>query len=208
MIAESGVSRLIEVDPLGSLLRQIKLQVERSDAHHDTRLVRKLGTGSYLVCHEQEGAVREYDASSKVIWEYEVPLFGRAPAGGHGLEAFGNQCFAAVRLARGNTLRSTGNGHAVLEVTPEKEIVWQLTQDELPGIQLAWVTSMQVLPSGNIVVNNCHAGESNPQIIEVTRDKQVVWTFRDFERFGNSLTNNQVLTTNGRPISAIAGRDR
>ena len=31
------------------------------------------------------------------------------------------------------------------------------------------------------------AGPENPQIIEVTPRKKVVWTFQDFEIFGNSL---------------------
>ena len=56
---------------------------------------------------------------------------------------------------------------------------------------------MQVLPSGNILIGNCHAGSENPQLIEVTRAKQVVWQFRDFERFGNALTNSQILAVDG-----------
>ncbi|MBL6910184.1 MAG: hypothetical protein ISR34_07170 [Pirellulales bacterium] len=34
---------------------------------------------------------------------------------------------------------------------------------------------------------NCHAGPKNPQIIEVTPDKEVIWTYRDFDLFGNAL---------------------
>jgi outer membrane protein assembly factor BamB len=193
MIAESGASRIIEVDRDGKLLRQIKLKVSKPDAHRDTRLVRKLASGNYLVCHEGDGVVREYDAKGETVWEYKIPLFDKQPKAGHGVEAFGNQCFAALRLENGNTLISTGNGHSVLEVTPKKEIVWSLHQNDLPGIQLAWVTTLQVLPSGNIMLGNCHAGPKNPQIIEVSRDKKVVWTFRDFDRFGDATTNTQVL---------------
>jgi hypothetical protein len=92
-----------------------------------------------------------------------------------------------VRLANGNTLIGTGNGHGVLEVTPAKEIVWQIGQRDLPGIVLAWVTQVTRLPGGNTRLVNCHAGPEQPQIIEVTPDKRVVWTFRDFGTFGNSL---------------------
>lgn len=193
MIAESGVSRIIEVDRDGKLLRQIKLKVSKPDAHRDTRLVRKLDSGNYLVCHEGDGLVREYDPKGETVWEYPVPLFDKQPKGGHGVEAFGNQCFAALRLKNGNTLISTGNGHSVLEVSPKKEIVWSLHQNDLPGIQLAWVTTLQVLSNGNIVLGNCHAGPKNPQVIEVSRDKKAVWTFRDFERFGDATTNTQIL---------------
>jgi hypothetical protein len=43
------------------------------------------------------------------------------------------------------------------------------------------------LDNGNTLVVNCHAGPTNPQIIEVTPDKKVVWSFKDFDKFGNSL---------------------
>lgn len=208
MIAESGVPRVIEVDAAGKIVHRVRLSVSQSHPHHDTRLVRQLSTGNLLVCHEADGVVREYSPSGEIVWEYAVPMFGHEPAGGHGPEAFGNQCFAALRLENGNTLLTTGNGHRVLEVTPEKEIAWQLQPSDLPHITLAWITTVQVLPSGNIVFGNCHAGEGQPQVVEVTRDKQVVWTFQDFERFGNSLTNTQILSTDGVPVAAQLGRDR
>lgn len=193
MIVESGTARIIEVDPAGKILKEIKLKVNKPNAHSDTRLARKLESGHYLVSHEADGCVREYDPEGKVVWEYEVPLFDRKPAGGHGPEAFGNKTFQPLRLSNGNTLIATGNGHSVIEVTPDKKVVWALHQKDLPGITLAWVTTLQVLPSGNIVIGNCHAGPDNPQVIEVTRDKKVVWTFKDHKNFGNSTTNSQVL---------------
>jgi outer membrane protein assembly factor BamB len=200
LIAESGLGRLIEVDAKGKVVHEVPLKIRKPNPHTDTRLVRKLPSGNYLVCQEGDGLVREYDKTGTIVWEYEVPLFGMKPKGGHGPEAFGNQAFAAVRLANGNTLIATGNGHSVLEVTPGKEIVWSVKQNDLPGIVLAWVTTLQVLPNGNIVLGNCHAGPANPQIIEVTRDKKVVWTFQDFKRFGNSTPNSQVLDVQGDSI--------
>jgi len=200
MIAESGRGRIIEVDASGKIVKEFQLHINNPHPHRDTRLARKLDNGHYLVCHEGDGAVREYDASGKVVWDYEVPLFGKAPKDGHGVEAFGNQCFSALRLANGNTLISTGNGHGVIEVTPKKETVWELHQNDLPGIQLAWVTTLQVLHSGNIVLGNCHAGPANPQLIEVTREKKVVWKYQDSERFGDSLTNSQILSIDGEAI--------
>lgn len=217
MIVESGSTRILEVDQQGKTVLEMPLQVSKPHPHRDTRLVRKLSSGNYLVCHEGDGRVREYQAEvvngsvqakPKIVWDYEVPMFGRKAADGHGVKAFGNQCFCALRLDSGNTLISTGNGHGIIEVTPEKEIVWKLTQNELPGIQLAWVTTLQHLPSGNIVIGNCHAGDSNPQIVEVTREKQVVWKFHDFRRFGNATTNTQILTVDGESVAAKSGRDR
>lgn len=195
MIAESGVARIIEVDRDGKLLKEIALNVDHPHPHTDTRLARKLPSGNYLVCHEGDGVVREYDGpSGQLVWEYAVPMFGKPAKGGHGPEAFGNKCFAAVRLENGNTLVATGNGHSVLEVTPAKEIVWQIHQNDLPGITLAWVTTLEVLPNGHYLIGNCHAGPGQPILIELDpHTKAVTWKLMGHEQFGNDVSNSQVL---------------
>ena len=111
---------------------------------------------------------------------------------------FGNRVFGAVRLSNGNTLIATGNGHSVLEVTPGKEIVWQIHQRDLPGITLAWVTTLEVLPNGHYVIGNCHAGQDNPLLIEIEpKTKKIIWTLDRFATFGNSVSNSQLLDIDG-----------
>ena len=202
MIAESGSGRIIEIDRAGNVEKEIFLKLDRPHPHHDTRLARKLDSGHYLVCHEQDGTVREYHGKTgEVVWEYQVPLFGKVGRKGHGPQAFGNQVFSAVRLTNDNTLITTGNGHSILEVSPDKDIIWKLEQNDLPGITLAWVTTVEVLPDGNYVIGNCHAGAENPLLIEVDpKTKQVVWTFDQFDVFGNSVPNSQILGIHGKSI--------
>jgi outer membrane protein assembly factor BamB len=178
MIAESGPGRIIEVDEQGRLQKEVQLKIEHPATHTDTRLVRKLDNGHYLVAHEGNNKiVREYDGEGKVVWEFEPH----------------SKVYSAIRLANGNTLVGCGDGHRVIEVDPAGKIVWSVGEKDLPGITLAWVTMVERLPNGNTVIVNCHAGPKNPQIIEVTPDKQVVWTFKDFERFGNSMPVARVL---------------
>ena len=193
MIAESGPGRIIEVDKNGKIVKQFKLKLNKPHPHKDTRQAKKIHNGNYLVAHEGDGFVREYDKSGKVIWEYEVPLFGKAKKGGHGPDAWGNSVFDALRLPNGNTLIATGNGHSVIEVSPDKEIVWHLKQKDLKGITLAWVTTLQLMPNGNYMIGNCHAGPNNPQIIEINKNKEVLWQFKDFKNFGNALSNSQII---------------
>lgn len=202
MVAESGIGRVIEIDRKGNIEKQFSMKLDHPHPHRDTRLVRKLASDNYLICHEGDGAVREYDLETgQVVWEYAVPLFGKSRQGGHGPEAFGNQVFGAVRLANGNTLISTGNGHSVLEVTPEKKIVWRIDQNDLPGITLAWVTTLEVLPNGHYVIGNCHAGPGNPLLIELNpKTKKVVWTFDQYDVFGNAAPNSQILDVSGEVI--------
>jgi len=200
MIAESGNTRIVEVDKSGKIVKQIPLKVKQSNAHRDTRMVRKLVSGNYLVCHEGEGAVVEYDGDGKVVWSYKLDLGDRKRSDGHGPEGHGVEVFGAVRLENGNTLIAGGNNNRVLEVDPKGKIVWQIDQKDLPGITLAWVTTLQVLPNGNIVIGNCHAGPENPQLIEVTKEKKVVWTMKDHKTFGNDTASAVILDVKGKVI--------
>ncbi|MCY2967759.1 MAG: PQQ-binding-like beta-propeller repeat protein [Planctomycetota bacterium] len=193
MIAESGNGRIVEVDRAGKIVHVVQLTIEHPDPHRDTRMARKLKNGTYLVCHEGDGKIREYAADGKVVWSYTLDLGDRPRSPGHGPEGHGTEVYGAVRLKNGHTLVAGGNNNRVLEVDPEGKVVWSVDQTELPGITLAWVTTLHVLPSGNVIIGNCHAGEKNPQLIEVNRDKQVVWQFRDFETFGNGLASSHVV---------------
>ena len=170
LVAESGTARLREVAADGTVLRDIPLKVDNPDRHRDTRLVRKTPVGTYLVAHEGDAAVREYDAAGRVVWEYDA----------------GSKVYSAVRLGGGNTLLGTGDGHRVTEVNPAGEVVWELTSDDLPGIDLVWVTMATRRPNGNTLVVNCHAGPTNPQVLEVAPDKSLVWSYRDFRTFGDA----------------------
>ena len=129
------------MDRDGKIVNEIPLTVEKPDPHRDTRLVRKLDSGNYLVCHESDGCVREYDPKGKVVWSYTLDLAGRARSPGHGPEGHGTDVFGAIRLANGNTVIAGGNNNRVIEVNKEGKVVWSLDQKELPGITLAWVTT-------------------------------------------------------------------
>jgi WD40 repeat protein len=193
MVAESGNKRIVEVDKDGKIVKEIPLQVDKPNPHTDTRMVRKLDTGNYLVCQEADGCVREYDAKGKVVWEYKLDLGGRPAAPGHGPEGHGTSVYGAIRLANGNTVIAGGNNNRILEVNKDGKVVWSIDQKELEGITLAWVTTLHVLPNGNLIVGNCHAGADNPQLFEVTREKKVVWKFNDFKTFGNNCAAHHVL---------------
>ena len=109
MIVESGPARIIEVDKAGRIQREVKLKVNNPSTHSDTRLVRKIASGHYLVAHESDGFVREYGATGKIVWDYEVPLLGKERKGGHGPEAFATRCSApsASRTAIRSSAQAT-----------------------------------------------------------------------------------------------------
>lgn len=191
MIAESGNQRLIEVDHDGKIVHEIPLTVDKPSAGSDTRLVRSVPGGGYLVAHEADGKVREYDRSGKVVWQYALDMNG-LPAS-PGLTGHGVNVFSAKRLPNGNTLIGGGNNNRVIEVDKSGKIVWSVESKDLPGITLAWITTIDPLPNGDVIFGNSHAGPDNPQLIQVTRDKKVVWTFKNWDEFGNTLVATKVI---------------
>lgn len=200
MIAESGNGRVIEVNKDGKIVFELPLKLEKPNFHRDTRMVRSLDNGNYLVCQEGEGKVIEYDRKGKIVWSFAPDLNGRPRSPGHGVEGHGTEVFGAIRLPNGNTMIAGGNNNRVMEVSPAGKIVWSIDQKELPGITFAWMTTLELLPNGNLIIGNTHAGPDNPQLIEVTREKKVVWTFKDFKNFGNNLVAAQVLIGKGKVI--------
>ena len=100
-------------------------------------------------------------------------------------------------MRNGNTLIATGSGNSVIEVSPEKKVVWDITK-KVPDteIELGWTTCLQELPNGNLVIGNCHAGDDDPQIFEITKEKKVVWEFDEWDLVGNGLACWQILDAN------------
>ena len=175
MIVESGVGRVIEVDKQGKLVHQFAL---KKGGTQSTRWARHTPTGTLLVCSEQPGVVTEYNRKGEIVWDYLI----------------NTRVYGAIRLKNGNTLIASGGGKSIVEVTPAKKVVWEI-KDKVPGtkIGLGWMTCLQELKNGNRLIGNCHAGDQNPQIFEITKDKKVTWEFDEWNLVGNGLACWQVL---------------
>jgi hypothetical protein len=186
-IGECNAGRLLEVDAAGKIVHELRLLPEGKDGGHVyMRNARKLANGNYLVALIGGEVVREYAPDGKVVWECP------APGGPH----------TAVRLPNGNTIISIGDlkkAACIIEVNPKCETVWKVDTNELPGIQLKFITGFQRLPNGNTVFSNWVGhGEFGkaPHIIEVTPDKKVLWTFQDHKTM-KTVSSVQLLDVPG-----------
>lgn len=168
LLAEEGPCRAVEVDRDGKIVSTVPMTTTEQAPHRQVRRIHRLDNGHILAAHEGEAVVREYDAAGKTVWEYG------------GIE----NVFEAIRLPNGNTLIGCGTQKRVIEVTPDKKIVWEFNSDDAPELNLTWITSLQVLPSGNYLIANFLRGQEGKgaHAFEVTKDKKVVWTFADHEQ--------------------------
>lgn len=165
LLAEQGPCQAVEINTDGDVVSTVKLSTTEKAAHLQLRCLHKLPNGHLLACHEAEAVVREYDSDGMIVWEFPNVT----------------NVFEALRLPSGNTLIGCGTDKRIIEVTPEKKIVWELTASDVPELNLSWITSLQILKNGNIVIANFLRGQegNGAHAFEVTHDesKKVVWKY-------------------------------
>ncbi len=189
LIAEQGPCQAVEVDGQGKVVHVTPLHTSETNAHLQVRNIHQMANGNILAAHEGEGAIREVDRNGTVVWEYK----GVTNAGD------------AQRLPNGNTLIACGTQARIIEVTPVGAIAWEFKASDAPDLHLVWVSSIQLLPNGNILVGNFlrgHEGKGS-HAFEVTRDKKVVWRWSDHSQI-RSLTTVRAL--NALPMALFDGR--
>lgn len=178
LVAEQEPCQALEVNPRGEVVHVTPLTTNVKGFHLQVRNVHKLPNGNILAAHEGEGAVREVDPQGKIVWEYT------------GVTNTGE----AQRLANGNTLICCGTQKRLIEVTPDKQIAWEFKAEDAPELNVTWVSSVQQLKNGNLLVGNFIRGQEGKgaHAFEVTRDKKVVWKWEDHSLI-KSLTTVRAL---------------
>lgn len=150
--------------------------------HPQFRRARYTAAGTYLVPYLNMGKVVEYDKDFKVVWEYAV----KSP-------------WAAIRLPDGNTLITAEADKATIEVSPKGETVWELRPADLPEeFRFIDTQTCTRLTNGNTIICSRGGNGRGPQLVEVTREKKVVWVLHDFATLGPA-TAVQVLDEPGVP---------
>ncbi|MEP6746803.1 MAG: hypothetical protein ABJB86_03705 [Bacteroidota bacterium] len=138
--------------------------------HGQFRHIRMTKAGTFLIPN-MSGKIVEYDGNGKEIWDITMP-----------------GAWAAVRLKNGNTLISGDGKGFAREVNSKGEIVWEFTQKDVPNIRIFNIQELTRLDNGNTIICNWCAGMKNisdwrktVQVLEVTRDKKVVWALRSWD---------------------------
>lgn len=130
------------------------IKVRGSNPKHSVTTVRQLPNQNILVVEEDVGYVTEYTLDGRTAWEMKTPF----------------RPFGAEQLTNGNILISGQTG--LIEVNRDKQIVWQLTKEDVSEMGPRWFAGFRLLANGNIMI--CNAGGEVP-FFEVNRRKEVVW---------------------------------
>ncbi len=182
LLTEAGDEPVVlEIDRTGAILHEMRIDAQTGNHHLQTRMTRKLANGNYLVPQMGEREVREYASDGKIVWRFATPHWP----------------FTAIRLPNGRTLTSCTQDHSAMEADADGRTVWRLSNDDLPEPMMKGMCGCQRLANGNTVFTSYQGGAEGVKMFEVTRDKQVVWTYRDGKPFG--VHHFQVLGADGRP---------
>lgn len=181
LLTEAGDKpRILEFDRAGNMLAEVPITAQTKDHHLQTRMSRKLANGNYLVPQLLDRVVREYDPKGKIVWEVKTP----------------HMPFTAIRLSDGNTLIGCTLGNLVIEVDKAGKEVWRLTNEDLSGKPINDACGVQRLSNGNTVITSHHATANQVKLLEVTREKKIVWTHTDIRKAG--IHHFQIFETNGK----------
>lgn len=198
VITEAGDKpRLIEVSASGEVMLEFPLACQKQNHHMQTRMARKLFDGTYLAPHLLDFAVFHYDRNGNVLNRLDTTVPGDEE---HKIHSWP---FTAIRHGEGHILVCCTHGNRVVDFNAEGQIVWTLTNEDLPGNWLQDPCGSQVLPNGNIVITSYAAGRADPfapKLFEVTPGKKVVWKYADGQKVG--IHHFQVITTNGEKLEA------
>lgn len=137
------------------------------NTHGQMRHSRFLANGHLLLATMSTAGMVEYDtAGMKPVWKCTA-----------------KSVWAAVRLPSGNTLWSGNGGGTVTEVNDKGDTVWQIKKDEFKttaGFSFATTQEAMRLKNGNTIINNWQGATGEPQIVEVTPDKKIVWILKSW----------------------------
>ncbi|MDP6544501.1 MAG: PQQ-binding-like beta-propeller repeat protein [Phycisphaerae bacterium] len=187
MVGENSAGRIVEVDPKGKIVFELKLPDCKPGSHNNLRHVRKLANGNYLVAYKAKAMVREYTPTGKVVFEVKTKPIA----------------FSAVRLPNGNTV--VGHINFITEFDPKGKVVWQFDRKEFKDVKIGMICGIHVQPNGNIVMGIYAAvkGVDGASLLEITRDKKLVWRYVAGDRH---MMGVQLLDEKGKPLPGPALR--
>ena len=145
LIADTFGSRVIEVDPKGTIVWSFDKEIRPFDCD-------RLANGNTLIADVRKDRVLEVDPKGEVVWQLTGMPYPHD----------------ADRLPNGNTLVTLRNKGTVVEVDRDGKVVQELTGLLSPS-------DADRLPNGNtLVAENVQVREFDPRGVEVWK-KEVTW---------------------------------
>ena len=183
LLTEAGDRpRILEIDRAGKILFEMAIPCQTANHHLQTRMTRKIANGNYLVPQMGEKEVVEYSPTGEAVWRVKTPDWP----------------FQVMRLDNGSTFITCTRANEAREVDAAGKVVWRISNEDFEEPIIVDSCGAQRLANGNIVFTSYGAKGDQVKLFEVTREKKVVWTYRDGK--GHGIHTLQVLAEGGRAL--------
>ncbi|HEY9843111.1 MAG TPA: hypothetical protein V6D23_21765, partial [Candidatus Obscuribacterales bacterium] len=168
IIVDQGNHRIIEINPQSKIIWQYGITasvgITRGRLYSPSDM-QPLKGGHFLITDTDNHRVIEVNADEEIIWQYGNPENKL----GSGYGSINNQLNAptqSFRMPNGNTLIADSENRRIIEVNPDREIVWLFDT----GIEKASGGAFSFLPVRMIRMSNGNTVVFSPlYVIEVTR---------------------------------------
>ena len=164
LIGEGGTNRLLEFDANGKIVKEVKTSV-KGGAHNEFRGLRKTGRGTYLFCAKGEDTIYELDANGK-----QLRKITKADVEKQGVKW--NALHFVCELPNGNLFVGGGYNSSFCEIDAKGKVVWNLTNKDLPTVNLTYCAGAQILKDGTMVLSLYN---SSHKVIAISRKKELLW---------------------------------
>ncbi len=180
-----GSLKIIEQAPDGKMVKEITLdyKLPKDTPTHQIRDIKHLANGNFLIAHQSGFKVNEYTPDGKLfktIYDFSIDKDGKKIK-----KARSPIC--VDRCENGNTLIGTAEAKnaGIFEIDTNGKIVWQLVKDEMPELELQYITMVKKLKNGNVLVVNNHGhkrtGWKGVGVFEISPDKKIVHAVSDYD---------------------------
>ncbi len=158
LIGDAQIGKVIEVNKD----RKVVWTYESADlGNMRMRNSRRIENGNTLISIEAAGKIIEVNPAGEIVWSYT----------GEGGPK--RRPYKGIRLPDGNTLITLTSPGELVEVNPAGKILRSVA-GEKNDIRMIWASGFDVLPGGNILLND-YLGH---RIVELDRDGKVVHEVR------------------------------
>jgi DNA-binding beta-propeller fold protein YncE len=177
IIVDQGNHRIIEINTQGKIVWQYGITSSVGIARgrlYSPSDVQPLKGGHFLITDTDNHRVIEVTPDEEIIWQYGNDDNKLGSGYGSGFNQL-NAPTQAFRLPNGHTLISDSENRRVIEVNPEREIVWHFDT----GIEKASGGAFSFVPNRVIRMGNGNTVVFSPQyVIEVTRLLRPLYLFQ------------------------------
>lgn len=167
-------AQIIELDKTGKERHKVIVDLEVERPHSQFRQVIQLRNGNYLLPVMAKQTLMELNKKGEIVAQHKVD----------------GKPFSALECENGDLILPCGDARYYLVLNKESgEEIRKIGSKDIDNVNLLFVAQILELPNQNLLICNWHGHNKDafidePQLIEIDKKGQLVWSINDKENLG------------------------